>query len=630
MSERDWDDVADLVVDYINKKAANRNALRREYANLLSDNKWVNRSFSGLIDIIVAVIPECEDKYSNGRDSFTDYMSRAVADIVDGHFASSVLSNNDLADDLDDRTFDEMRESARIYESVLRASGKGGRDRSDRGGRNGRSTHSSRGRDNDRDRDDRSRIRSTGRDAPRSRRASEEPIADAWSMLHDNAPTAKVREEREEPRERVRVVEPEYTPPTPPPVESFTPSEVEGPNYTHTRPADDFWIGTKHYQAAHLSKWELSGDGDNPITKTPSFVDINQRVRYVVRDESNHVTEELEELNDDNRYLQHDLSDRPVDTGRKTAAVSLLAIAARANGLPEDTTLTKEEQIRRVFPLAGMVRKLEMPTEIKFNIETGAIGCVFASRAKLSAAKAVDAEIEQSVDFHITRTPLVATSWNQLEYIEQIHKSTTLTQAMEILNELKPVIDASIWGVLNRRFSDLIMRTVRYQFQLPGLKTFNFANDWLKLLSWFENKRGASEAAEFARRAVYVVTAACQHVDRDELPSMADDLWVNPNADGDFVPAVIFIDFMVLANFDKDIDQLGIGGQLAERPTGVALNGVDNEDLLNAMRAFYRKVSGLLPPPARVTVYLTTSDNRTVEVIPFACRTDNFIMAAAD
>lgn len=620
----DWDFIADYAIEYIQKKAR-ANDLRNEYYILLSENRWRTKNFSNLIDTILDSDRRIEEAFAREGDRWDDYMTAGTEAMIDGHFASCVLDSRDVADALPNRTYDEMKDAAAIYS---RLSGQR------------RASSMRHGRDDGR-RDDRRDGRSERRVERRyeglggnRHRSSDSKVAaggnDAWSIIQGAG-----REEEEERRPREREVEREerrpvareeqevpYVKPEPEVVYQERP-RFEGIDYTKARPFDEFWKDGKHYQAAHLSNWRLTGDHVNPISTTPQLYDTRAYIRYFVRDERNEITEELMPVTNESRYLAHETQARPEAVEarpRARAAVSLTALTGNKNDNEEDSTLTAVEEPKRSYPLAQLISKVEYPERANFNADTGMLGCVFNSRAKL-----MEANQSSRVDFHLIRTPLVASSWDQLALIEEVNSSITLTQAAEKLNALKPKFDISIWNTLNRRFSDMILRSVTFQFQLPGLKGFSFANDWLKLIAWYEKKRDASESAEFARRAIYVIGAACAHMDRSEVASFMEDLWVASSENSD-VPTVVFIDFVAMASIAETADDLGIGSQLSALPTGASVTN-SNPELRNALSNFYRGCETRVAAPGRVRTYITTSDNYLIEVIPYATRQDNFILA---
>ena len=163
-----------------------------------------------------------------------------------------------------------------------------------------------------------------------------------------------------------------------------------------------------------------------------------------------------------------------------------------------------------------------------------------------------------------------------------------------------------------------------FQFQLPGIKNFSFVDHWPKLLEWYDKKRGATETAEFAKRASYIVALACQHIARDEIADLMADI-APQNAN---IPTVVFVDFLLLSSIKATADEVGIGLQLTQTASGAKVTEQTCRTLRSTLVNLFHQADVQLPPPQRMRVYITTSDCRLIEVVPFAARQENFILAS--
>lgn len=631
---RDWDDVADLVEEYIEDKAKGGNRLRRSYLAAMADNKWRNRAFNNLVDAILAAEGQIERKYARRGDDFIDYMEAAVPDIVNGHFAMSCLADRDVSDSLEDRVYNEMRDAVALYEDLVdppneRRGGRDDRGRGrDRGGRDDRDRDRGRGadeyrRDTDRDTGRRSSGRRDERDYRRSDEKSSKAGGSQWDLVagarndeddREDDRRNDRRDERDDPAPARRAEPVQQPKPEPKPERP----RINGPDFTKPRPFDDFWRDNEHWQVEFLSKWELTGDGKYLSSRVPKFYDVNRFVKYLVKDQDGNVREELEEVNEDNRYLAHQLLDNPDQrpTTRTSAGVSLKALQGQQQAQEEAQEAPSEPDV--TVPLAELVDEFKVPA-VNFNVETNLAGCVYRARST-----AIAEEAHTAVTWQLVRTPLLASGWDQLDLIQQVHDTGGLAAAAVKMRELRPKFDEAIFSELNKRFSTLFLRAISYQFQQPGITKFSFVEHWEDALGWFDKKRGATETAEFANRTRYIVSMACQHIARDELPNVMEDLVAGAKG---IPPTVVFADFYLLASIDKTLDAAGIGAQLEKSKAGVIVTQTSNRELREGLVTLFQQANANLGAQTRIRVCIATSDNRLVEIIPYANRQDNFILA---
>lgn len=632
MSNDLWDAAFDAVVDYIDKKADDTN-LRKSYYKMMSDRRWKNSAMSDLIDGIVAAERKIEDEYMRNNVSERRALNDAVRDIVDGHFASVILADRDLADELPQRQYDQMREAADRFDSLLTPSRRrGSRDRDDDrddrreyGGSSRRDV-----RDDRDDRDDRRSFGEGGRSRSTTSRSREVNDNDPWSMLSQiddayNQPETHVNEDgsREEParpapaREREII---EYEAPR----RETRRSNVEGPDFTKADPYGEYWLKGEHWVVAHRSVWEL----DDPIYEgaelIPRWHDLNLFVKYYVKNSEGQVREELIEVSNDNRYLNQDLrvqrGEQP--TERRSAAVNLRAL--RKPQSEEDILNTSEvvEQQRTVDLVAQLVDVAEMvPQLTESNPVDSLVAATFSGRSKMLAA-------DRSVDLLLgyMRTPLAASNWDQLELLDRIADAPSLVAAAELMNELKPMFDLSVWNKLNERYTTLALRSWNFQFHFNAVKQMNFARDCSKVMNHMAKVRGEEFASMVGARTRKINALACSYVSRDQLSSTIADL----GADAEKFPAVVFIDFLEIVSLDATLDELGLSSILAEGNVekGLSITDAGNRKLAGALRRIFEAVSASLVD-INARVLLSTADNFLIEVTPYAARTEAFVFSLA-
>jgi len=621
-----WDFLADRAVEFITKKESVSD-LRGKYFDIMSEARWANPAFNKLIDNIYHSLDNIERMCAQRGDKDEDWMADGVARMVDGHFASSVLSDNRIADSLGQRDYDGMVAAFDEFKELTGQSRSRGRDSGyDRGRGSFGNAATDRG---GREAPSRGRDLGVGRGSTpgRSSGSRSAGVGDSWDML------ANIGDEPQ-PEQQRRTVEPEsrYVPPVAQavvePIRNVRAQvTIDGPDYTKARPYDRFRRGDELWELAHLSKWKLTGDGVDIESTIPTLYNCNTHVKYFVQDLDGRVREELEPVNEDTRYAAHETlnraSDQPV--APKPASSGFSRATLQSGG--DDDGLSKEHKPTPRQKLVDLIDDIK-EDQLQLNAASpvdSLTGAIFSTRAKLRA----DNE-HARVDLHLLRTPIVATSFEQIALIELVYNTNSLAGAQEKLNELKPQFDLPVWETLNTRFSDYLLRALRFQFQYNEIVKFNFSKHYGKLLEKFAADRGADAAASFAHRVGYITDLACGHFSKDDVAGYTEDLFEHKafESEGVTVPVVSFVDFIALAAFDATLDQLGIGNQLDNSEMGVVVNATDHSELNRSLRKLYENLDRAVPTPAKIRAYLSTSDNRLVEVLPYANKTDVFILAA--
>lgn len=627
-----WDGIADEAVRYIEERADERGAseMRERYADILGKNNFANRDFEGLVDSMFDKFSNIEDEYARPDDRLEDFLPKAVADVVDGHFANSVLSNRRIADELDNRTFGEMEDMVKLYKDLLGGRGRGGRDR----GRDG-------GRDRGRGRDDRGgsgysragrqerpgRTENLGRTSGgsggggwRNQRAARTKVAagDHWAeAAREAGESSRVEEQREE--RRPAAAKPLVADsPIHPPVESRP--VLEGPDYTKARPFDEFMQDGEHWKVASKSGWKIPFDYTNPLASVPKLYDVRTEIKYHVMNADGKVREEIVKVNDDNRYLAHEgqlQPERYQSTRRSAPSISL-----------SGPKVTEAEDNLKAVDAKPAVTNLQtalgnLPRD---QFEVGEAGAplgetvnalVFNTRVKMFPEH--DA---QRLNLCYRHTAIMATSWEQEELVKRIYNCNNLSAAAQALRDLQPEFDAAIWAELNKRFSDLVLRAVRFQFQHNSVKAMSFSNDWEKLINHLESTKGEGFASDFAQRTSYIIPMACAIAAREDLSAFTEQ----PDVD---LPCVVFLDSTAIICLDSTLDLLGIGRQLMTMETGASITAQADQGLNSVVRAMYNKLDDKAPSPGATRVFINTNDGAVLEVIPFAVRKENFILVAA-
>lgn len=615
-----WNAIADEAEAVIEDRARDRDRLREKYADVMSKGDYRNREFDGLVNLMFEAFPTIEDKYARSGDRLKDFLGKAVEDVVDGHFANSVLSNRNLSDDLDDRTFREMEDAVDRYKDIVR--GRGGRDRGY-------------GRDDRRERDDRGgtgysrggrdRDRSNGRDMGREARnagggwrnrgtARRAQVGDQWV---DTAREAAASDERrEEPAQQPQAAPAAAPAPAPAPSRPA----IDGPDFTKARPYDDFWEKGEHWIVATKSPWRLAWDDQDPLASVPRLYDVRTHVKYHVQSTDGKVREELIKVSQDNRYQQHDQMAQPEryqsTVQRQGHSISLSGAKAEAEDkLNEVPAKAKATYLHDVLTSIDLTQ-FSVDESVGAPLAETLQGLVFNTRVKMAGN-----DEAQRLNIGFRTTALVASSWAQEDLINQVGQCHNLAAAAVKMNELKLSFDVAIWEALNQRFSELTMRALRFQFQHNSVKSMSFAQHWDRLIDHLESQKGEGFASDFAQRTSYIVAMACTLADRADLPGFME-------REGVEIPAVVFLDQVAMIALNGSMDDLGFGNAIEKAETGVSITAGADQQLNEAVRLVYNKLDGKAVTSGACRVYFNTNDGKLLELMPFAARKENFILAA--
>lgn len=626
-----WDLLADEAERVIEDRARDRDPLRERYADILGKNGYQNRDFSALVDSMFNSFDTIEREYARSDDHIEDFLPLAVEDIVDGHFANSVLSNRRTADDLPDDIYREMQDAVDRYKDLMGGRGRSSRysrddrdrrDRRDRGG-SGYSRGGSRERSSSRDLGRERSSSSGGGWRNRSKGTRRAASGDAWSAVAREATEVQEAEERrmEEVRRPASVRAASEVVAA---VEPAAPAKpvLEGPDYTKARPHDSFWRDGEQWVVASKSGWHIPFDFNNPVASVPKMYDVRTQIKYHVKNADGVVREEIVKVTDDNRYLAHEglaHPDRYHSTGRRnTPAVSLGGAKPQADDELND--VKTESTVTVLRDALGA-----LPSDQFAVSENGAplgetlTGLVFNTRVKMASAEAPE---QQRLNICYRYTPIVVSSWGQEELVKRVFESHNLAAAANQMRDLKSQFDIAVWETLNKRFSDLVLRAVRFQFQHNSVKALSFANDWEKLIAHLEKTKGEGFASDFAQRTAYIIQLACAIADRADLPAFTE-----LPAEQD-VPVIVFMDLTAIVALNGTLDSLGIGKVIYDMETGVSITGAADQQLANTVRHIYSRLDNEVASFAGgCRLYLSTLDGATLEIIPFAAKKENFILS---
>lgn len=606
----DADLVAEFACNYIDRKGdeGGRGSNRDAYAGTMSASRWQNRAFDGLVNTILDALDDLEDEFKERNDNFEDWLKPAVEFCVDGHFAMAVLADRRASDELTDRIYNDMQDTKDRFLRIV-----GGDQRGGRGGRRdggGARVTSGLGQvamtgDSDSGRGQ----RDTGSRRVSSMMMSPEERAEVASVPREE-PRQEERVVREEPARRAPVVEQRTT-------------RKNGPDFTQPRPHEDYWLGDEHWQLARISTWVKNydpylNDGE-PVIKAPTLVDLKSQILYFVKDSQGRVREEIVDVDEDTRYMQHAALDDPkrnagivaIDTSPRTSVVRL----GRNNSNPSQEA---EQEVRKV--------SLSITDHLaNTNKEGGDFAQVDSlTIANFSARYACSQQGQPVLKRFLMRTPCLVSGPEQEKLLNELETASNLAEICKLFNENANKFDANLWSLLNQRFSTQLLRATRYQWQLEKLKNINFATSFQTFMDKLSSSGMMDEStlAGYSRRIRFIASKALARLSGSDVIDTVADLLQSGNE----VPAMVFVDYLHVVAVPGDLDSMGIGSQLRTAPIGLALTSTVNAELFRAVSGMYNTITAETDNNVGTRLFISTSDNHLIEVLPFMGRTDAFVL----
>lgn len=624
--------IADEMIGYIESSADRARGLRYNYLDSMSAQQWRNRDFDELLNIYVDALDNTMDEVDpHQRMSESQVVRKTVPKFIDGHFATIILGSR-AADQLDDRDYHEMLDASNDWKDRWMGNTRN-RARGNSRSRQVNSHYSTRDKRDTRDRPG-DRSRSTVRHrSNNSNTFSRDELASGIGSGNRpirNNPTSKVAsgmwgavtqmqrqsipEEHIREREVVRPTPMQPTTPPPPP----KPSLPEGLDYTKERPHESYCLKGEHWFHTNVVTPEL----DKRYGKHPTFYNVNTHLRYLVVGVRNEVREEFIPVTEDNRYLQQELLNNPSSQRRVSNQISL-----RNPKVPTDTKITTPE-VKNKPQLAEIISSIDTtpPTDSKVLL-SGSMGeSVETMLLELSA----NTEEEGIFKTHIVRDLVILMSDDPHKdaFLEELDVSINLVQFHGILYKYKALVDANLWAKVNQRMSLALQASMRYQWLLPGSKPMNFYNDYLLMLDKMKERfaNNPEFMSKYVKRTAALIQQVTTRILPDEVGDFIGDL-LPANVKATDVKVVLFTNSEYLFIIRRSADELGIGKQLDGKLTGVAVRQLEGLDLQNAIREVYRNLPFVNTAARTVQpLRLITHDTQIIEIYPYECRSDEFIL----
>lgn len=615
-----FDVIADILIEYIEHTADSKRGLRADYADLMSANSWRSRNFEAMVDQIAKNVEVLDRRYSRGgRLSEIEVLEAAIPEYVDGHFAFCCVSDKRISDKLDDRVYDSMSNDADKWEREWGDSRGRSRQRDEprtnSGSRYGNRQEAPR----HQDRSYRGGERYNVPDPRDTRPPRDEPsvtsdINDPWSALANAgqpAPTTRPARAAREPDVPVRT-----TSPKPVVVERH-----QGIDFSKPRPYDEWWEGDKHYRVAYLSDWKLSNEDGEKVL--PSLYDVNTHIRYLVKHNSGHVTEEILAVTNDSRYLQQEL----LYGGSDIQAAPRTGRRVTADG--GVVNLSGESELKtKPTPLADIMKSVDTDAFAdicgKYTVVADLREAAMAALLNLSNTPD-DTMVMLSP--YLVKDPVILIGYaaNTETLLDALIEPNDLHAVRNRMLEMREGVLPELWDKVNERLSKAVKESCRYQWQF-GFKVFDFAEHFLQMLDRMRDIEGDAVVKNFIQRSNSLIDKAGQRFTPEEA---IQHLSQTPRDNG-YPNAVVFADFEYLFAIRKTADELGLGKQLDNKGTGVAVNQLEpNLTLSTTIRNIYRALPIQEYERTTQCIRLVTSDNKIVSIYPYMGRQDQFIISQA-
>ncbi len=555
---------------------------RAKLAEKLSDRNYSTSAFTGVIDMILTI----DEAQKRGFPSFEHDrdIPKGVAEVFDVYVASLVAGSTSILDAFDDQDYNLVLDlmDTPLGQEIAAGSRRGGRSRGGRSepARRGFSGYSDRDRDErdnrgghyGRDRDDRSgrgpsriRSRETETSVARTRSNVTRPnvgvaaIASQRIQASDEAEAKRAMAENTrrlaEERNSEEVVDIGSLPITKIPA-------VQGIDYTKSNPHADFWKDDKHYQAAHISNWALTGA--TPRSNLVPLYDIRTHILYYVKDVDGNVGTELIRVNDENRYVNHTLFNDP-KRGSEYRRKALRLTLKADKETQEDTVENTIEQAPTATGASDIVstNSLDYQSDSLLGVSNPTIvdgldAQIFDAMTKVEKY-GTDTSLVSAFSTYISRHPVILPDAEQAEIIHSWYECPTLSTLATEMTNSRELIEPGIFDTIGDRISAAIVDNLNNACNV-SLVSMAFPKDWNALVDYLRSTYKEEGASEILLRINSVIPEALAYLSADNLSVFDDlgDMSQSPIADR----IVMFIEHVGIVATKFTMDNLGIGNVL--------------------------------------------------------------------
>lgn len=282
------------------------------------------------------------------------------------------------------------------------------------------------------------------------------------------------------------------------------PREVlDGPDHTKPRPYDEFVIKGETWRPAHLSGWTLSPD----ICPFATAYDINEKVRFHVKDKDGKVREEFINMSTEIDYLRHEL----MGTTSRQAKKRTAPLYTRSGVVPHEASNKKEEKPMSIY------------ADLKLNVDDVPTAAVAVSNLEeaevIAAGERLKTGSKIGVSHVIVQTPFMVDE-QTIEVMEDLVNSLNLTDAVRQMVEGEPEMDPSLFNYINGFLAHRVTHVLRNQYGVAGSLS-DFCEDYPQALDYLRTNKGEAWARAFSQNTRYLVREGFSYVDQTDTAAKA-------------------------------------------------------------------------------------------------------------
>ena len=430
----------------------------------------------------------------------------------------------------------------------------------------------------------------------------------------DDFPVKDARVGYMNPREERRVETPvrnSQVKPEPAPVQ---PSKNDGPDFTNARPFDEFYLRGEHWIWAEKSKYKLTLTAKDyaEAVKLPRFIDFRYQLRYHVKDVNGNVREEIIEVNDDNRYLSHELRNdtKPVVVPTRTSHP--------VDDIPwDDLTETTDTRRTSLTNIVGGISgdRLGTPVVASSSIKES----IYLTRANTIERKGSYSGELANLEKFIIPTQIASSNPLDVQLINKVAETSNLHQAAAAMQAVRSAMSPAVFGELDQRFTKLVNGMVKHQF----FATWNmdsFTEDWAEAVGLLKTNYDHQMVSDILRASTTFIPMATAMLDKADVVEMLE---VNEAvADA----SVVFTDNVVVVTYDRTADEVGIGNEAISKGNGVVVTSVHDNALARELAVVFTGMDTLFGE-SLYRMFISGTDGKVNEVSKYRNGKDNFIIA---
>lgn len=612
MSNQLYDLMFQVLRDVIDKNR-DRNEARAAYFDIMSNRNWTSPEFTTLVDQAILYFSMIEDSFP-ANAAVPDIAYEAAEEWVTMDLGDYVASDRYLSGRLSNEALREAKESAAAKYAALREMERfveAQRYQRDRGAPRGGGGY--RPDPRDRDRGGRSYNDSWRRET-RDRQANTFG-GGLTAVVRQQAEPVRPVSAREESRASSRLQPIAQTvggqaaaPAAQAASSRLQPAtvvveQIDGPDYTKARPHDEFTIKGEIWRPAHISGWEL----DPKLHPFPTAYDINQKIRFHVKDQNGIVREEFLPMTSDLDYLRHEV-------------------------LAGDQKTTRRGKSAPIYTRDGVIpheaKPKPTPTKSIFDVlEIKDVKEELAAVSNLEEAELVTESERQANDVQITirhatvYKPFMVDE-STIEVMEDLVHSLNLTDAARQLIEGEAEMNVALFNHINGYMAHRITHALRYTYGIKG-RIHSFVDDYKDMLEYLRSSKGEAWNRSFAQATRYLVSEGFNYIDQNDEAGkvyLSGLLGIPEEEVAEKVKAVIMQELFTIAAVNCRAGEFG----LVIDENAQVIDKSNHPAFYSLIERIFEENAKSLQKIGRI--YMRTKDGIRIELLQCAVNPDQYLV----